>query len=153
MSVGKRAVSIIVDEAQAVAKLIKPGDRVDVLAHVDYSGGRKDRMKVMTVLQDVLVLSTGLSITNSIPVTGVRTDRAIRKMNLNVYTNYRTVTLEVDPFDAQKLIFLISSLGKPFLSLRNNNDKQKKRIKSTELFDLLGEDSQDAKNYFLKGNN
>jgi pilus assembly protein CpaB len=31
----KRAVTITVDEARAVAKLIRPGDRVDIIAAVD----------------------------------------------------------------------------------------------------------------------
>ena len=68
ISIGKRALSIQVTEGQAVSRLLKPGDRVDILALVDYASGKKERLKVKTVLQDVLVLSTGLYVTNSVPL-------------------------------------------------------------------------------------
>ena len=55
VSVGKRALSIQVSEDTAVSKLIKPGDRVDVIALLDYAGGKLDKMKVKTVLQDKYV--------------------------------------------------------------------------------------------------
>jgi len=69
IAVGKRAVAINITEKDAVGRLIKPGDRVDVLAAIDISqGARKDLQKTRTILQDVLVLSTGMSMTNSIPI-------------------------------------------------------------------------------------
>lgn len=153
VSISKRAISVRVSDDQAVSKLIKPGDRVDILARVDYAGGRKDLSKVDTVLQDVLVLSTGLSITNSLPVVGLRDDDKIKKLNLNTYSNYNTVTIEVDPFQAQKMIFLISVLGgRPYLTLRNNNDKERVSIKSTELYDVLGDNAVEAKQFFQNQN-
>ena len=145
---GKRAMSITVSGSQAVSRLIRPGDRVDVITYLDYAGGKKDRVKSKTVLQDVFVLSTGRNITNNIPLIGVKTDKAIKKLNLNTYSNFNEVTLEVDPFQAQKLIMLINLGHKPYLTLRNNNDKSITRIKSTDVYDLLGEDRNEAKKYF-----
>jgi pilus assembly protein CpaB len=146
---GKRAISIRISEDQAVGKLIKPGDRVDVLARIDYAGGRKDLQNVKTILQDVLVLSTGLSITNSLPLVGVQNNDEFRKLNLNTYTNYNNITLELDPYEAQKLIFLIYVAGgRPYLTLRNNNDKEQVRIRPTRLFDILGDEATEAKTFF-----
>jgi pilus assembly protein CpaB len=145
----KRAISLRVGDDQAVSKLIKPGDRVDILFRIDYAGGRKDLSKIKTILQDVLVLSTGLSITNNLPLVGVAERDRVKVRNLSKFTNYNTVTVEVDPYQAQKLIFQMDVMGsKPYLTLRNNNDKTQVRIKSTKLFDILGDDSSEAKNFF-----
>lgn len=43
ISIGKRALSIQVTEGSAVSRLLKPGDRVDVLALVDYAAEKKKR--------------------------------------------------------------------------------------------------------------
>lgn len=148
VSSGKRAMAINVSESTAVGQLLKPGDRVDILAALDYSGGRRDKVSTKTFIQDVLVLSTGLSMTNSIPIIGVRTPEEIKKMNLNTYTRYNTVTLELDPYQVQKLVYLINYTNKLYLSLRNNNDKKIVRIKGTKIFDLLDEDAGEAKQFF-----
>lgn len=149
VSSGKRALSIGISEIEAVGKLIKPGDRIDLIAVIDYAGGRKDLPKAKTVLQDVLVLSTGLSITNAIPMVGIKSENDnIRKMKLNTFTNYNTVTLEVDSFQAQKIIFLSWLGSRAYLALRNNDDKKIVRIQGTRLYDVLGEDAAEAKAFF-----
>ena len=150
----KRAIAINISDSQAVSKLLKPGDRVDILAPIDFGGGRRDLTKVKTILQDVLVLSTGMTISKNLPLIGYKQDRVVTAMNLNVNEAYSTITLEVDPFEAQKLIFLTRALGvSPYLTLRNNNDKNVIRIKSTDLFDVLGDDDrEEAKNFFNSKN-
>lgn len=150
VAVGKRAISLDVSERASVGKLIKPGDRVDILAGIDYAGGRKDLQKMKTILQDVLILSTGKSISGNLPIIGVKTPRVIKKMKLNTYSDYGTVTLELDPYEVQKLVFILSynSGTPPYLALRNNTDKEVVRIKSTKLFDILGEDASEAKIFF-----
>ncbi len=150
VSVGKRAMAINASDQDAVGKLIKPGDRVDVIANIDFTRGqRADMAKTRTILQDVLVLSTGMSMTNSLPIWGVETAKEIKKMNANTYTNYNTVTLEVDPYDAQKLSFILANAsGPPKLVLRNNNDKEMVRIRATQIYDVLGEDASEAKIFF-----
>jgi pilus assembly protein CpaB len=150
VSIGKRAFSILVSDGQAVSKLIKPGDRVDVLTLVDYAGGRKEKLKVKTVLQDMYVLATGLNVTKEIPLVGMKVDKEVRTMNLNNYTNFNTVTLELSPYEVQKLTFLITAGQGIYLSLRNNDDKTIERISGTRLFDVLDEDAQDAKAYFAE---
>lgn len=147
VSIGKRAFSLQVSEGQAVSKLIKPGDRVDVLTMVDYAGGRKEMIKVKTVLQDVYVLATGLNVTKEIPLVGMKVDKEIRMMNLNNYTNFNTVTLELTPYEVQKIIFLLTA-GNVYLSLRNNDDKKLESISATKLYDVLGDDAGEARAYF-----
>lgn len=148
ISVGKRAFSVQVSEQQAVSRLIKPGDRVDVLTLVDYAGGRKEMMRIKTALQDVYVLATGKYVTKEIPMVGYQVDKAVKTMNLNTYTNFNTVTLELSPYEVQKIIFLITAGQGIYLSLRNNDDKTIERISATRLFDVLGEDAAEAKAYF-----
>ncbi len=148
ISIGKRAISVRVSEDQAVSKLLKPGDRVDVLAMIDYAGGRKEFMKVKTVLQDVLVLSTGLSVTNTLPMVGIKRNDIIKQLNLNTYSDFGTITLELDPYQVQKIIFLERLGSRLSLALRNNDDKKMVRIQGTRLFDILGEDAAEAKAFF-----
>ena len=154
VSSGKRAIAINITERQAVSKLIKPGDRVDVLAAIDYSSGRKDMQKSTTILQDVLVLSTGYNMSNSIPIYGIKIPSAIKKMNANVYSRYNTVTLELTPYEVQKLVFLLVFSGnKPFLTLRNNNDNKIISIRSSDIFDVIGnQESVEAKAFFNEQN-
>jgi pilus assembly protein CpaB len=149
VSVGKRAVAINITEKDGVGKLIKPGDRIDVLAAMDISqGARKDLQRARTFLQDVLVLSTGMSMTNSIPMYGVETPKVIRAMNLNTYASYNTITLELDPYDVQKMAFVQAYGGNLSLSLRNNADKEPVRLKATQIYDVLGDDATEAKVFF-----
>ena len=151
VSIGKRALSIQVTEGQSVSRLLKPGDRIDVLALVDYAAGKKEKLKVKTVLQDVLILSTGLYVTNSIPLVNISgANDSTRQMKLNSYTNYNTITLELTPFEVQNMVFMMSAGNGIYLSLRNNDDKNIERIKATRLFDVLGEDAAEAKTYFAE---
>lgn len=148
VSINKRALSIRISEHQAVSKLIKPGDRVDLIALIDYAPDQKELMKVKTVLQDILVLATGLNVTNSIPLVGYRVDKEVKKLNLNNYTNFNTVTVELTPSEVQKLIFLTETASSIYLSLRNNDDNSKESLAGTRLFDVLDEDAAAAKTYF-----
>lgn len=151
IAVGKRALAIQVSDNSSVSKLLKPGDRVDVLALIDYAGGKKEKIKVKTVLQDVLVLSTGLQVTNNIPLVNLQTSETeSRQMKLNSYTNFNTVTLELAPFEVQKTIYLVAAGSGIYLTLRNNDDKAIERIPGTRLFDVLGEDAAEAKAYFAE---
>ena len=71
-------------------------------------------------------------------------------MKANVYEKYNTVTLELSPYDVQKIVFLLVYSGnKPFLSLRNNSDQKQVRIKGTGIFDVLGQgEVAEAKSFF-----
>lgn len=146
----KRAITISVDPSESVGGLIRPGDRVDIIAKIDYAGGRADKIIVRTILQDILVLSTGKKVTNALPVINQRgQDDTVQKINLTEYSDYSTVTLEVNPFQAQKIRHTIFLNGKPSLVLRNNDDRRENIIPASRIYDLLGtEDANDAKAYF-----
>ena len=148
ISVGKRAYAVNVGASQAVGKLLKPGDRVDILSLINYAPGQMDKMKVKTVLQDVLVLSTGLKVTNELPLAYIERNEELRRLNLNRHTDYNTVTLELSPHEVQKMIFLVNSGTRIHLSLRNNDDKAVERLPATQLYDVLGEDALEAKRYY-----
>lgn len=150
VSIGKRAFSIPVSESNAVSRLLKPGDRIDVLAMIDYAAGKKERQKVKTVLQDVLILATGLAVTNSVPLINQKNGSETTQVKLNSYTTYNSVTLELTPFEVQKMVFLNTASSGIYLSLRNNDDKNIERISGTRLFDVLGEDAAEAKTYFAE---
>ena len=152
VSVGKRAISLKINDFQAVSKLIKPGDRVDVIAVIDFSSGQIDKQRIQTVLQDVYVLSTGQKVTNALPIIGKDYPKVIRKMNVSTYTDYKTITLEVDPFQAQKIAYLSGlSRGGIFLSLRNHADSEKVRIQTLKIFDVMPtEDANEAKQFFIQ---
>ena len=125
---GKRAFSIQVSEDQAVSRLLKPGDRVDVLSLVDYAGGQIERIEAKTILQDVYVLATGKRVTGEIPLAKLKVANEIKKLDLNTYTDFRTLTLELTPYEVQKLVFLIKAGRGIYFSLRNNDDKTIERI-------------------------
>ena len=88
--------------------------------------------------------------TNSIPLIGIKGANSVRKMKLNTYSQYNTVTLELEPYQVQKIIFLIEETGKkPFLILRNNNDDKKVALKGTRMMDLVGKENMaKAKSFF-----
>jgi len=148
---GKRAFSVQISEAEAVGRLLKPGDRVDVLSLIDYAGGQIEKIKVKTVLHDVYILATGKRVTGNIPMAKMKIENEIKKLDLNTYTNFRTVTLELTPFEVQQMIFLIKAGKGIYFSLRNNDDKEVKGIPGTRLYDVLGDnDAQAAKTYFAE---
>ena len=148
VAMSKRAVTVRVNDETAVAKLLKPGDRVDVLANVDPTGsGNKLAIETRIILQDVLVLATGKYVTNTVP--GIFETDPFKageknKIRLSEYTQYPNVTLEVDPFEAQKLVFASTQLGGVYLVLRNNDDPSKEEFPKIRMQDLMGKDSGSA---------
>lgn len=122
----KRAVTIPVDEVRGVAKLIRPGDRVDIVAAVDSGKGVNQKREVSIMMQDVVVLATGVSVVNNIPRTLEldSTGKNITQTALTGDTKYTTITIEATPKEAQDLIYILStSPGNLYFTLRNPNDR------------------------------
>ncbi len=123
VSPGKRAATVPVTEVQGVAKLIKPGDRVDIVAGVDDGKGVEKVRKLRTILQNVPVLATGQSIVDNLPIKVIQGDSdEFEIRNLRVANDYSTVTVEVTPTDAQQLFYLASINSPIYFTLRNPND-------------------------------
>ncbi len=125
---GKRAITIPVDESRAVAKLIRPGDRVDIYAAVDVNRGNSQRREVTLFMGDAVVLATGVSVVNTLPrVYEVDpSGKQVTQINLSGDTKYQTITIESTPKEAQDLVYLmVTSPGSIFFTLRNPNEKGK----------------------------
>jgi pilus assembly protein CpaB len=144
---GRRAVAIPVSESTAVSKLVKPGDRIDLIAIVDLGGGKENKV-AKTILQDVVVLSIGKYITNNVPrvVEADPVGGKDRIKSLAEDFTFTTVTLEVDPVQAQTVALLMNSGDNAItLSLRNNDDIDRVNFPSTTLTDVFGADAYRGK--------
>lgn len=124
ISPGKRAATIPVSAIQGVAKLIKPGDRVDLIVPVDDGKGVDKVRKMKTLIQNVPILATGQSIVDNLPIQVIQGDKEDYEIrNLRVQNDYESITLEVSPDEAQKLYFLVSQDLPIYAILRNPNDR------------------------------
>jgi pilus assembly protein CpaB len=136
---GRRAVSISVNDLTGVAKLVKPGDRVDVVGVVDIGLGKENKY-ARTFLQDVVILATGRNVTNN-PARTVETDPFSGKekvKSLSEDLSFNNVTIEVDSSQAQMLALLQSSNEAVlFLSLRHNDDSERVNNAPMTYRDLL----------------
>ena len=139
----KRAVTVPVDEIRGVAKLIRPGDRVDIVATVDVGKGQSQRREATILMQDVPILATGVSVVNNIPrlMELDASGKNVTQTSLTGDTRYSTVTIEASPKEAQDLIYLLAtSPGNLFFTLRNPNDRMNNlRIPSSTAESLLGQ--------------
>jgi pilus assembly protein CpaB len=139
---GKRAVAVPVGETSGVAKLVKPGDRVDVIAVLDMGGGKEGKI-AKTILQDAVVLAVGRSVTGNIART-VEQDPNGGKDKVKSLAedfSFASVTLEVEPIQAEQLALIMNSGDNVIdLSLRNNDDTDRQSILSTSYLDMLGAD-------------
>ncbi len=140
---GKRAVSVPVSEVTGVSKLVKPGDRVDLIAVLDRGSGKENRV-VKTILQDVVVLSIGRHVTNNLarvveadPYGGKEKIRP-----LSEDTSFTSVAVEVDPTQAQMLTLILANGENSIsLALRNNDDTERTGIAGMTADDVLGGDA------------
>ncbi len=134
----KRAISIPIDEIRGVAKLIKPGDRIDLIAAVDVGSGQKQRKEVKTLLQDVTVLATGERVSNELPRIFEDIGDGFNIENLRGNTEYSNITIEVSPEEAQEVIYILATApGSLFASLRHPSDRNKFRKSNTTIDTLL----------------
>jgi len=138
VTVGKRAVSIPVTDVSGAGRLIKPGDRVDLLASLKVGSGNRDR-EVSTVLQNVYVLAVGKNITNNLPVGKMNAGGREQTIKLNEFTNYNTIQVEVDPKEAQILALYLSVQDPMYAILRNNEDTEMSSIPKVNFRDLASE--------------
>jgi pilus assembly protein CpaB len=163
ISVGKRAISVPVNVKSSIGWLLRPGNRVDLAAHFEYKAQATNISEVKVFLQDVLVLASGRTI-QSDPPKGVdlgiirniapgltKAEMPEMQDTLNFAktdSNFQTVTLEVTPQQAQIVDYVIAVFPDSItLLLRQTDDRQIAREKTTDLFDVMGEDS-----FYVRGN-
>ena len=139
---GKRAMSVPVDENTSVSKLIKPGDRVDIIAVVDVSAGAgaRESKVAKTIMQDVVILAVGRNITNNIARKvdiEAGTNKA-RIRSLTEYEGYSSITLELDPSQAQVIAAITGGASnKLIFTLRNNDDTDRTNLLGTRATDAI----------------
>jgi len=120
--VGKRAVTISVDNISALAGLVKPGDYVDVIALIPVpvqmpDGKQVNQMAVMPLFQNVLVLAIGQDI-------GAVSSASAGKREAERRTESSPlITLALAPQDVN-LIAFVQEQGKLRLTLRSPADSQ-----------------------------
>ena len=122
---GRRALTIPIDEMRGVAKLLKPGDRIDVIAALDIREGTNQKRVIRTIMQDVVILATGIKVVSELPrvLEEISGDNFIR--NLRSATNFNSITIEADKKAIQNLVYVLStSPGSLFLSLRHPSDHE-----------------------------
>lgn len=147
VSPSKRAIAIPVNEVNAVSKLLNPGDRIDVIAALDVGKGVSQRREVKTIMQDVVILATGLRISNELPVLYEKQGKEEFIKNLRRDNPFNTITVEASPEETQDLIYLLSTApGSIFLTLRHPSDHSKKRLPESTIETLLGKVSQEMLN-------
>lgn len=143
VSPSKRALTIPIDEMRGVAKLLKPGDRVDIIAALDIRKGAAQEREVKTIMQDVVILATGIKVVNELPRVSeeISGDQFIR--NIRSATDFNSITIEADPKDIQDLVYVLStSPGALFLSLRHPSDHSLvNQLRPSSLNSLLGKAS------------
>lgn len=126
IALSKRAITIPIDEVRGIAKLIRPGDRVDIFAALDTGKGLNQRREASLLMQDVVILATGVSIVNNIPRVFEldSSGKNLNQISLTGDTKYSTITIEASPKEAQDLVYILSTApGNLYFVLRNPHDR------------------------------
>lgn len=118
--VGKRAITISVDNIAALGWMIRPGDYVDVIGMIPTamsSGGKEiTQVSMMPLFQNVLVLAVGQDL-------GVATVQSRRYQKEEKKEVAPIITLALNPQEAN-LIAFVQEQGKIRLVLRSPSDSQ-----------------------------
>jgi pilus assembly protein CpaB len=119
---GWRALTFEVDTVNSISGMMRPGDHIDLI----YTGktGEQTEEQTLPLLSDVNVLATGQSIT--------KTDDATGKER-----TFSTVTLEVSPLDADRII-VAKSGGRVTAVLRHPDDVAANATRPLVASNLLG---------------
>lgn len=119
--VGKRAITISVDNISSLAGLLKPGDYIDVIAMIPVpirgTGGQATQMSVMPLFQNVLVLAVG----QKTQPKSRFSSRLDRKEDTGISS---LITLALSPKEAS-IISFVQEQGRLRLVLRSPADSHK----------------------------
>ncbi|NBX77639.1 MAG: Flp pilus assembly protein CpaB [Proteobacteria bacterium] len=163
-----RAVTIQISPHTGVGKLIRPGNRVDIMVAAKYEkeqpggAGPRGYVEVKTVFQNVLVLATGKAVVHSVPT---RVNRAVlssleaefeNQRRKDLYQtgldpsttarpddNYNTITVQLPLAEAEKLILIQNGFGDQalYLTLRNSAEEAVVPLPTTLLEQVIGKES------------
>lgn len=152
---GKRGLAIKVDAQSAMAGLVKPGDKVDVLFYHKFGRSKKDfgnqiSASVRSLVSNVKLLAIDKVVSRS-AVKQVETENVSKP---NSFNEHSTVTLELDVEQASKLL-IAQQIGQLSLALVSKRDQGSEFGQHTVAFDqVLPELRQNTDVVSLfKGNN
>jgi Flp pilus assembly protein CpaB len=154
VAIGKRAVSIPVNQKSSIGFNIHPGNRVDLANYFEYKSPNGPITEIKVFLQDLLVLASGTTIQPN-PPKGVDQDitrellsnekvrDATEAKEILDYAKsnrtYNTITLEVTPQQAQIIAYVMTVFAESMtVLLRHTDDRQLERKASTNLREALG---------------
>ncbi len=121
---GMRVIAVKVDSVSGNANLIRPGDRVDVLVHLQAGGGDLAKTITKTILQDIKVFAVD-NIWSTATGNGERSIVA------------KTISLLVTPAQAEK-VTLASEMGNIRLVMRSPDDKEQAKVSGAVAMDVVG---------------
>lgn len=112
---GFRAITIAVDEVNALSGMLQPGDRIDLMLTARAADARNDgHDQTIVLMQDVLILATGRQVHPDL--------RGDAESSKSQERQFGAITIEVDPDRAQRLIVAQRS-GRITAILRNPTDR------------------------------
>lgn len=118
LPVGKRAVTIAVDEVNGIAGLVRPGNYVDCLLTVDFGDEGGSRFTTLTLLEQVPVIAINRDI---FPPAVQPPQRKEKENAANGESGRQLVTVAVSPEEAATLM-LAQESGRVHLTLRPQED-------------------------------
>ena len=119
VAVGRRAMTVPVDEINSISGLLEPGDQIDLIVTID----RKGKKLTLLLLQSVQVMATG--------------QRAVDGPKDGERKQYSTVTINTTPEQAKNVI-IARDIGKVTALLRNPDDKNHVAGGEADMATLLG---------------
>jgi pilus assembly protein CpaB len=135
--VGRRAITISVDNLASLAGMVKPGDYVDVIVLIAVpvqmaDGSKMTDNRVIPLFQNVEVLAVGQS------TVGVerKSGRYTPEKSQEAQSKSPLITLSLTPQESGILAY-ISEQGKIRLVMRNPSDSKKERLEITSLESLF----------------
>ncbi|MBA3052159.1 MAG: Flp pilus assembly protein CpaB [Candidatus Omnitrophica bacterium] len=134
---GYRAVSVAVNDITGVARLIKPGDRVDVIGTSEFTVKHRPIVRSFTAFQNVLVLAYNQNIMGTVIAPEKKEGQGMGEMpQEDQQEKIPTVTLALTPDQAQKITHL-AKIGEIQLSLRPIGEKATPGLSVIDTDDLL----------------
>lgn len=160
IALGRRALSLRVNVKSSIGFMVRPGNRVDLAAHFKFKNANVNVSEVKVFMQDLLILAAGKTIQTNSP-TGVDQEllsrvadekqttispnnAAVRDTLEFVKTeqNFQTITLEVTPEQAQKIVYVATVYPDSLtLLLRHADDRAVDSKGTTNFLGIMGEDS------------
>lgn len=120
LAVGRRAITVPVDEVNSISGLLEPGDRIDLMVSVK----KETRSFMFPLLQNVTILATGTRVV-------VEADGKEGKRT------YTTITLDALPDEAERVL-AAREVGKLSALLRAPGDNAKTAGNRRDAMGLLG---------------